>query len=197
MALVDAKYRFLYCDVGCNGRVSDGGVFAQTSLQDSLSNKTANIPTPTFLPGTDQLMSFHIVADEAFPLREDIMKPYHNRNLTEEQRIFNYRLSRARRVVENAFRILVNRFRVFTTTIALAPEKVEKIVLASCALHNFLRSTTDTEWVQDADEETTNLPSVGIPHNANTTNAAKDKRNVLANYFISEEGAVEWQKHMI
>ena len=80
MALVDAKYRFLYCDVGCNGQVSDGGVFAQTSLQDSLSNKTANIPTPTFLPGTDQLMSFHIVADEAFPLREDIMKPYHNRN---------------------------------------------------------------------------------------------------------------------
>ena len=27
LAVVDADYKFIYIDVGCNGRVADGGVF--------------------------------------------------------------------------------------------------------------------------------------------------------------------------
>ena len=60
--------------------------------------------------------------------------------MTREQRVFNYRLSRARRTVENAFGILANRFRVFITPIALSPEKVETITLAGCVLHNYHRT---------------------------------------------------------
>lgn len=44
MGLVDADYKFLYCDVGCNGRISDGGVFAGCSLDQPLKTKTANVP---------------------------------------------------------------------------------------------------------------------------------------------------------
>ena len=68
------------------------------------------------------------------------MKPYPNRNLDLTQRIFNYRLSRVRRIVENVFGILSSRFGVFQKPIPLEPEKVEKIVMAACVLHNFLRS---------------------------------------------------------
>ena len=60
-----------------------------------------------------------------------MLKPYSQNGLTPEKRIFNYCLSRARRVVENAFGILANRFRVFLTPINLAPEKVEIIITLS------------------------------------------------------------------
>ena len=66
------------------------------------------------------------------------MKPYSYRQLTKEKQIFNYRLSRERRVVEHAFGILSQRFRVFGKAIPLSPEKAQVIVMAACCLHNFL-----------------------------------------------------------
>ena len=66
----------------------------------------------------------YIVADDAFPLQENMMKPFSHKDMIHQHRIFNYRLSLARRVVENAFGILSNRFRVFFTKIALEPSKV-------------------------------------------------------------------------
>ena len=43
-------------------------------------------------------------------------------------------------MVENAFGILANHFRVFMTPMGLLAEKVEVITMACCSLHNFLRS---------------------------------------------------------
>uniref|UniRef100_A0A1X7U089 DDE Tnp4 domain-containing protein n=1 Tax=Amphimedon queenslandica TaxID=400682 RepID=A0A1X7U089_AMPQE len=63
--------------------------------------------------------------------------------LTHNRHNYNYRLSRARRVVENAFGILGNRFRVLITPGALVPEKAEVIVLARCTLHNFYNHKQD------------------------------------------------------
>lgn len=81
-----------------------------------------------------------IVADDAFALHTNVMKPYPERNLTWDKRICNYRLSRARRTSENAFGILANRFRILLNLIALAVEKVEIITYACILLHNFLLS---------------------------------------------------------
>jgi len=113
MGLVDADYKFIYIDVGCNGRISDGGVFRNGHLSKALEQNTLKVPPAEILPQSEKRLPFVVVGDDAFPLKNYLMKPYPHQGLPREQRIFNYRLSRARRIVENAFGILANRFRVF------------------------------------------------------------------------------------
>lgn len=152
LAVVDGNYNFLYIDVGTNGRVSDGGVFRRSSLYSAITLNTLNLPEDRPLPGRNNAMPFVFVADAAFPLSEHILKPYPFRNMNENQQNFNYRLSRARRVVENAFGILANRFRIFLAPINLSAEKVQDITLACCALHNFLKKE-NTYYMQKEDED--------------------------------------------
>ena len=77
MALVDGSYKFRFADVGCNGRVSDGGVFGQCGLSTFLSDGNTCLPAPESLhSGSDKAMPFVVVADDAFPLRNNLMKPY-------------------------------------------------------------------------------------------------------------------------
>ncbi|VEN50590.1 unnamed protein product [Callosobruchus maculatus] len=106
LGLTDANYKFLYVDVGVNGRVSDGGVFRESSLKKGIDRKILNFPEDSLLPNSTIKVPYVIVCDDAFPLTNRLMKPYPQRGLSTEKRIFNYRLSRARRTVENAFGIL-------------------------------------------------------------------------------------------
>jgi hypothetical protein len=79
----------------------------------------------------DCVFPYFIVADEAFPLKENIMRPYPGKSLTKSQIIFNFRLSRARRTIENAFGILVSRWRIFQGPIIAKVENVEKYIQAA------------------------------------------------------------------
>jgi hypothetical protein len=89
-------------------------------------------------------LPYVFVGDEAFALRQDFLKPFSQKNLNTERIIFNYRLSRARRIVENVLGILASRFRIFHTEINLRLDSIETIVLA-CVLHNFLRRRSKTD----------------------------------------------------
>lgn len=138
MTVTDAKYRFIYIDVGANGRISDGGVFKNTSFAKALSENKLPLPAPVPLPGRDEPIPFFLVADDAFALSDNLMKPYPQQNLNGLQRIFNYRLSRARRISENGFGLLAARFRIFHKPINLDPIKTRLIITACCGLHNYL-----------------------------------------------------------
>ena len=62
------------------------------------------------------------------------------------EQILNYRLSRARRVIENTFGILVARWRLYRTPIIASVENAESYVLATLALHNYLRLTDNATY---------------------------------------------------
>jgi len=95
MALVDAHYRFLYASCGDYGSISDGGVFERTDLKEALNNNSLNFPPPEPIVPGERPIPYYIVGDEAFPLKTWLMKPLPQRNMSTEQRIYNYRLSRA------------------------------------------------------------------------------------------------------
>lgn len=96
-------------------------------------DKELNIPGVSSPPGTNACVPHVILADDAFPLTTTIMKPYPGRGMSQQERIFNYRLSRARRVSENAFGILATRFRIFRSSIAATPTNAKMFVLAAYA----------------------------------------------------------------
>jgi len=83
-----------------------------------------------------------ITGNDAFPLRNTLLKPYSKVNLTMKQNIFNYSLTRARRVSENAFGILEQRFRIFGKPIELKVSTIDLMIRCACYLHNWLRMTS-------------------------------------------------------
>lgn len=127
MAIANANYEIIMCDIGTNGRVSDGGVIENTTFYEKLINNKLNLPTATIIVNNTLPLNYVFVGDEAFSLGINFLKPYSQRELDHEKRIFNYRLSRARRIIENVFGILSNRFRLFHTSINLQVQMLIKL----------------------------------------------------------------------
>ncbi|XP_065571966.1 uncharacterized protein LOC136034610 isoform X1 [Artemia franciscana] len=142
MAVVDARYRFLYIDVGAEGKENDSTVFKRSSFGKALEVNRLPVPGDKELPNTSCPLPRVFIGDEAFPLKTNSLKPFSRYgDLTTDKKIFNYRLSRARRVVENTFGILASRFRVLKSTMMGKLETIDHIVKAVCVLHNFLMVT--------------------------------------------------------
>lgn len=91
MAVAGPDYECLYSDVGTNGLVSDGGVWNKCSLLQSLADNTFPVPPPRPLPFGNTEMPCDFVGDDAFALRSFLMKPYPQKQLSLDRRIYNYR----------------------------------------------------------------------------------------------------------
>ena len=89
---------------------------------------------------SDKCTPFVLVGDEAYPLLPILMRPYPRHALTAERRVFNYRLSRARRCIESAFGILTAKFQLLKKPIETDVENAISIVIALCVLHNMIIS---------------------------------------------------------
>jgi len=147
------------------------------------------------LPNTsDNAQPFVIIGDEAFGLHKNLLRPFPGRGIDQRKRIFNYRLSRARRYVECSFGILANKWRVLHTAINVEPDFADIIVKACCILHNFVRRRDGVNF-----EDTLSNSLGDLEEHQNDTGGrsqGKDVRNYFANYFL-EAGSVPFQYRFV
>jgi hypothetical protein len=210
LALVDADYKFMWIDIGANGSTSDCAVFNSSELKDALDDGTLGLLPAEPLPGDDRPMPYFLVGDDAFALSTYMMKPFAHKRQTVDERIFNYRLSRARRIVENAFGILSNRFRVMLSTIHMEPEVVTDLVMACVCLHNLMRiryPAIQNGIVDQEGEDRRVIPGAwrdeGVLREVEAmrgpTRAAKaaKQQHIYLKHYVNTIGAVPWQREMI
>ena len=101
MVLCSAQYLYLMVNIGAIGSASDGGIFEWSGMKGAVYNGQLSLPQDIDLSNTSTKCPYVVTADEAFPLGYHVMKPYGGQYVENIKRIFNYRLSRARRVSEN------------------------------------------------------------------------------------------------
>ena len=204
LALVDGQYKFRWVDVGTAGSCSDAQIFNTCHLKRKTDDGRISFSDPAPITQGGRDVPYFILPDDAFALKTWLMQPYGRRMLTREERIANYRISRGRRVVENAFGILVSRFRVMMTTIELPPETVRDVVMTCVVLHNILRSQYQGQHgaQQPGGDVDDDVPGDGQliggaadgGHDRNPAREAKRQRDYLKDYF-NNEGAVAWQEY--
>ena len=209
--MVDADYKFIWADVGAQGSTSDAQIFNHGPLRNRLENGTLGLPDSEPLPHDDRPIPYFLVGDDAFLLRTWMMKPFSHRAMTNEERMFNYRLSRARRVVENSFGILAHRWSCMLGTMQQEPHRAKIIVMTAMCLHNLMRlrysgqQNNDLGREDDAgnsipgawrnDRVLQDMDRVGRGNVANRE--GKRLREYLKHYYNSDVGRLSWQEHMI
>ncbi|CAG2195955.1 unnamed protein product [Mytilus edulis] len=189
----------------------DAQIYNASELKECLEDGTIGFPEPDPLPNDDQNMPYFLLGDDAFGLRTYLMKPFSIRGMSKEQAITNYRISRGRRVVENAFGILAQRWQIFLSTMGQVPDTVSVIIETCVCLHNLMRMRyPNLQNVQlDMEDDLHNLVPGLWRANANMhevnsvvgpnrdTVAAKKQREYLKLYFNSPAGSVPWQERMV
>ncbi|KAG8237137.1 hypothetical protein J437_LFUL011185 [Ladona fulva] len=140
LTLVDADYCFTFIDVGAQGRMNDAGVFACITLYHKMLMRELSFPPDESLPGRQlSVPCFY---------SSSILKPYagnHAKGTIE--RIFNYRLCQAQRIVENVFGILAYVFCVLKSPMLLQPKKAARVCMICALLHNYLWRSTSSRHI--------------------------------------------------
>lgn len=237
LALVDADYKFIWADTGGVGHMSDCQIFNQSELKEVMENDEVSVPPPRPLPndgphedspeapedaedGDDEDgdqrpvkdIPYFILSDDAFPLKTYLIKPMSRKQMTRRQHIFNYRISRARRVVENAFGIMAARWRCLLCVLEQHPAVLKLIIEACICLHNLMRIRNPNIARQEVDVENEDHVMVegawrrevqpefqdpGLPRVHNSREGMRN-RDYLINYFNDpNRGAVPWQDDMV
>ncbi|KAG6455105.1 hypothetical protein O3G_MSEX009042 [Manduca sexta] len=145
-AIVNADYEFMYVHTGTNGRVVTDEIVANTRFHEKLVNQELNLPESYLLPNTDETVPYVFLDDGTLPVDTHVMNQYVDENLSMSEEIFNYRFKRAHRTAENAFGIVMSRFGVFKKAINVSTATLDAIVLASSALHNFMKKKSKIYW---------------------------------------------------
>jgi len=164
-------------------------------LYTKLIEKTLNITEPRPITDNDEIkLPYVIVADEAFGMLENLMRPFGGNLLSHEKKIYNYRHTLARRYIECTFGIMSNKWRILHRPLDVNIEFAQDIVKAICVLHNYVRIRDGNSY-----EETLFTAPLSNLTSSTTGRAIRVAENVrvkFMNYF-NNEGSIEWQNRMI
>lgn len=203
MATADANYQISLLDIGAPGRRSDNGIFHASEIGKRLQNDMLSIPPSRPVENSGQALPFTLVGDEAFPLTQYMLRPYpRSGRLDRRKNIFNYRLSRARRIVENVFGIISARIRIFRKPIVASISTATRIIKATTCLHNYIKSEGFklphikrryiTLNVYERQLHTMGIKDEETFNRSRPTKSSAQIRNDFATFFETT-GAVPWQ----
>jgi len=199
-AMVDANYKFVAVDIGSFGKEGDNGIFLKSNMGKQILDGTFGFPEQCNLPGSDKVAPHVIVGDEAFSLHKHIMKPYTRKSARENpaESVFNYRLSRARRVTENAFGLLSQIFRIFYQPINLEVTTIDDLVWVACCLHNMLREGYMEKNKRPFFDHNTEQPPpidnmIPLTRRGGFSNIEGFEVREVFKTFFNNEGALPWQ----
>ena len=183
----------------------------------AIENGLLDTPQPSKLPQSERILPYIFIGDDAFGLKNHLMKPYPFLHLSLAERVFNYRSSRARSVIENAFGVAARRFRVLHRPMIAKPTTVISITKAIVALHNFLMSLNSNdnysycppgfvdqdnssgiiegEWRREK-ENILGLRDIEHLGSNNYSKNAKETRDSFKEYF-NQEGQAERQWNIV
>ena len=225
IAVCDTKYKFIFIDVGQYGSTSDSTILKNSELGRCLKLYSLNIPSENiadknyFKDGEPFISLYYMVDDEIFQLKDYLMHPYpgtRSGKLPTDQAVFNYQLSRARHVIENAFGILAAKWKLFHKLICADKENITSYILAGVALHNYLQQTENTsycrcgfvdseangefwpgEWQQIVHGDAGCFMLCGRYQESCYKNNAIKMRDDLKDYVNSDTGSLSWQLNYV
>uniref|UniRef100_A0A034VUS6 Putative nuclease HARBI1 n=1 Tax=Bactrocera dorsalis TaxID=27457 RepID=A0A034VUS6_BACDO len=187
LALVDARCRFIYINVGSPGSCNDSSIFESSSLKCQL------VQSSLFKDVSKQISSVNVpvvlLGDSAFKLDEHLMKPYpFRKNQPLNEKKYNNALSKCHRVVETAFDHLKARFRRVGKGFESHMANTKAVIKACCVLHNFLNEENDeinVRWIaaQQIENQTRQLPENEPDIPGNVSPRAEEIRQAFVSYF--------------
>uniref|UniRef100_A0A1I7YPK6 DDE Tnp4 domain-containing protein n=1 Tax=Steinernema glaseri TaxID=37863 RepID=A0A1I7YPK6_9BILA len=208
LAWVDAYCRFVILEIGSPGRCSDAQIYKTSECAKHFTDGVYDVPAPSTY--SNRTLPYVVVGDQGFGLSPILMRPFNMREAAKDRtkHEFNKRLSRARRVTENCFGVLVNRFRVLRGTLETSPNESTRLICALALLHNWIktremetnRTLEDEEEgeeeqlgnYEDYEEYGDESTSSASTQNSSTREGAR-VRNTFRSLFSSDEGRLHWQ----
>lgn len=188
LAVVDSDYSFIFVDIGGYGKDCDSSILQNTHFWKLLMQRNLHIPQPKPITEGGLTVPYVFVADDAFPMNEHMLRSYSGHNLSQKQRVFNYRLCRARRYVECAFGIMSNKWRIFHRPIDVSPKFAKNIVKACVILHNIVRKRDGYRIDDIILSERSSLETLSSPQTKSTNKTGRGVRATFADYFVSDVG---------
>lgn len=166
MCVCGPDRRFYYVSARWPGSVNDARILRKSTLSDKF--ETGWRPFPNAV----------ILGDSAYPLKEWLIPPIRH-PMTEAEERFNVAHKRTRRVIENAFGVLKQRFACLKH-LRVQPEFACNIFKACCVLHNMCAGEL-SDWNASVSEDENHQGEV---QGEIQTTGGVTRRERLVNSFV-------------